>query len=229
MSDAEVQPVGPTDSDVRDPAGMGPICCQSCPIAMKAGANYCPECGRGFARPDAEAQAIDKPETAKPSASAEPSEPEVAPAPKDKTQEPTPLPYAPTDQPANADRNASEGCRGAELPRDVEHCPSHGEPVKLLRQTHCFSYRSVATDLNVEMTDKELMIGKTAECELRIVNDDYVSRRHARLFLSDGKIHLEDLGSSNGTFLRVRKPIALEPGDEVLVGKGLLRLDEVRS
>ena len=76
------------------------------------------------------------------------------------------------------------------------------------------------------MTKPELTIGKLTECDLVIADDDYVSRRHARLFRSDGMVYLEDMGSANGTFLRVRRPIVLEPGDEILVGTAMFQLED---
>lgn len=37
---------------------------------------------------------------------------------------------------------------------------------------------------------------------------------------------LEDLGSTNGTFLRIKKPLRLEVGDEFLVGATLVRVEQ---
>ena len=56
-----------------------------------------------------------------------------------------------------------------------------------------------------------------------------VSRRHARITLQNGKYFLEDLGSTNGTFVNRGKrlppgqPQALREGDEIIVGKTFLR------
>ena len=56
-----------------------------------------------------------------------------------------------------------------------------------------------------------------------------VSRRHARITLRDGRYSLEDLGSTNGTFVNRGKrllPGQLQPlqdGDEIIVGKTFLR------
>jgi pSer/pThr/pTyr-binding forkhead associated (FHA) protein len=56
-----------------------------------------------------------------------------------------------------------------------------------------------------------------------------VSRRHARITLRDGKYFLEDLGSTNGTFVNRGKRLApgtrqpLNDGDEIIVGKTFLR------
>ena len=61
-----------------------------------------------------------------------------------------------------------------------------------------------------------------------------VSRRHARIILSNGKYALEDLGSTNGTFINRGKRLApgtsqpLNDGDEIIVGKTFLRFHVVK-
>ena len=61
-----------------------------------------------------------------------------------------------------------------------------------------------------------------------------VSRRHARITLRDGKHMLEDLGSTNGTFVNRGKRLAagarqpLSDGDEIIVGKTFLRFHVVK-
>lgn len=55
--------------------------------------------------------------------------------------------------------------------------------------------------------------------------DRYVSARHARLDVKAEVVTVEDLGSSNGTFLRVSGRVRLLPGDQLLVGGQLLRVD----
>ena len=54
--------------------------------------------------------------------------------------------------------------------------------------------------------------------------DDLMSRRHAALSFKDGEYWLEDLGSQNGTFLRLRGPRALESGDIVKMGDQYFKL-----
>ena len=58
-------------------------------------------------------------------------------------------------------------------------------------------------------------------------DDPFMSRRHAavRVTESPRKFELVDLGSSNGTFLRIRGEVALSHGDEIRVGQQLLRVD----
>ena len=78
----------------------------------------------------------------------------------------------------------------------------------------------------VELGDRGLTVGKAPDCDLAVQDDEYLSRRHARIYQSDGVVYLEDLGSANGTYVRVRRPIVLEAGDEILVGTSVLRFEE---
>jgi pSer/pThr/pTyr-binding forkhead associated (FHA) protein len=55
--------------------------------------------------------------------------------------------------------------------------------------------------------------------------DGYVSGAHARISLRDGQVFLADLGSSNGSFLRIRGERAISPGSFVLMGQQLFRVE----
>jgi pSer/pThr/pTyr-binding forkhead associated (FHA) protein len=54
--------------------------------------------------------------------------------------------------------------------------------------------------------------------------DGYVSGQHARVSMREGRFYLTDLGSSNGTFLRVRGERALPSGSAILMGQQLFRI-----
>ena len=55
-------------------------------------------------------------------------------------------------------------------------------------------------------------------------DDGFVSGRHARLYKADNRVVLKDLGSSNGTYVRIRGERALQEGDLILMGQQLFRL-----
>jgi pSer/pThr/pTyr-binding forkhead associated (FHA) protein len=55
--------------------------------------------------------------------------------------------------------------------------------------------------------------------------DGYVSGAHARISLNEGQVYLADLGSSNGTFLRIRGERLVPPGSFVLMGQQLFRVE----
>lgn len=71
------------------------------------------------------------------------------------------------------------------------------------------------------------VIGRNGACALALVGDDEVSARHARLFVQDRRLLLEDLGSTNGTWLngvRLLAPTPVREGDVLRVGQTELRL-----
>ncbi|MBX3272527.1 MAG: GGDEF domain-containing protein [Sandaracinaceae bacterium] len=71
---------------------------------------------------------------------------------------------------------------------------------------------------------EELTIGRSPSADLQL-HGDGVSRMHARLRKVEGRVHVEDLGSTNGTLvngLRVTEPRALSDGDQIQVGVNLL-------
>ncbi|HET9551839.1 MAG TPA: FHA domain-containing protein, partial [Anaeromyxobacteraceae bacterium] len=70
----------------------------------------------------------------------------------------------------------------------------------------------------------ENLVGREAG-DLTFPGDRYVSARHARLDVGGDGVTLTDLGSSNGTFVRVLGSVELSAGDQLLVGTQLLRVD----
>jgi len=70
----------------------------------------------------------------------------------------------------------------------------------------------------------ENTVGRDAG-EVTFPGDRYVSARHARVDVFGGSVTLTDVGSSNGTFVRIAGTTPLEPGDQLLVGGQLLRVE----
>jgi pSer/pThr/pTyr-binding forkhead associated (FHA) protein len=70
----------------------------------------------------------------------------------------------------------------------------------------------------------EAICGRT-EGDLRLPDDPTVSPRHARFTVAGGVLRVEDLGSVNGTFLRLKEPRRISIGEELRVGRQLLRLE----
>ncbi len=102
---------------------------------------------------------------------------------------------------------AAKASRGRPPSQVVIHVPEGGKP------------RSVRLSGSVE-------IGRSERCAIRL-DDTYVSQMHARLSGDDGTWRLEDLGSTNGTFLNDRKvsePVEVHAGDVVKIGKTVLEL-----
>ena len=78
----------------------------------------------------------------------------------------------------------------------------------------------------ITLTSAPVLIGRAPECTL-VLEDDFASGRHARLSLQQGTWMVEDLGSTNGTFLgrnRVQAPTPIEPGAAVRIGRTVIEL-----
>ena len=78
----------------------------------------------------------------------------------------------------------------------------------------------------VGLTDQQITIGRANDATL-VLNDDYASSRHARLYPQDGQWIVEDLGSTNGTYLdrqKVSRPTPVPPGVPIRIGKTVLEL-----
>jgi hypothetical protein len=74
----------------------------------------------------------------------------------------------------------------------------------------------------VDERSPRLLIGRDLRCGL-VSEDTSVSRRHAEIFLANGKLYIRDLGSANGTWVNgqavVEQPAQLRAGQEVFIGQ----------
>lgn len=73
--------------------------------------------------------------------------------------------------------------------------------------------------------EREIVIGRGGELDIVLV-EDMVSRKHAKINISQGKILIQDLGSTNGTFVNGEKikRARLKEGDRVLIGTSILKM-----
>lgn len=61
--------------------------------------------------------------------------------------------------------------------------------------------------------------------DITFPSDGFISGRHAMVRVQDGRAVVRDLGSSNGTFVRLNAPLSLVDGDQLLVGRQLLKVE----
>jgi hypothetical protein len=73
----------------------------------------------------------------------------------------------------------------------------------------------------------EVTLGRSPSCGASFERDSFASSFHARIFSRDGQLWVEDLGSTNGTFVneeRVGAPARLRRGDRLRVGRTVLEV-----
>jgi pSer/pThr/pTyr-binding forkhead associated (FHA) protein len=112
----------------------------------------------------------------------------------------------------------AQGGRGAYAPRGSAESELVVEDSEILAPETRFSIQDGATS-----------IGRSSASDVVLKNDDYASGRHARLTRHGGLLYVEDLGSTNGTFVNGRKTVGATPlrhGDTVRVGSTTFRYEE---
>lgn len=77
---------------------------------------------------------------------------------------------------------------------------------------------------------KEVIIGRNPDIDL-VLNDDLVSREHAKIICNNGVVELFDLGSTNGTFLYAEQitHAILKENDRIIIGASIMQLAKMGS
>jgi pSer/pThr/pTyr-binding forkhead associated (FHA) protein len=79
--------------------------------------------------------------------------------------------------------------------------------------------------------NREIIIGRSSDLDMVLV-EDMVSRRHAKISSSDQDVFIQDLGSTNGTFVNGEKIAGrarLSEGDRILLGTSIIRVVNVEN
>jgi hypothetical protein len=92
--------------------------------------------------------------------------------------------------------------------------------------THVLVTEGANSGERAELDQAPILIGRGTDAAIRL-DDDYVSTRHARIAASGDEWFVEDLGSTNGTYIgsvRITQPTTLALGTQVRIGKTILEL-----
>ena len=87
----------------------------------------------------------------------------------------------------------------------------------------------LAPQTRFELKDGETTVGRSSRSSIVLKSDDYASGQHAQLTRHGGLLYVEDLGSTNGTFVNGRKTVGATPmrdGDTVRIGSTTFRYEE---
>ena len=158
------------------------------------------------------------------------------------TREPT-SPRIPVVRPAPGDLQVCRYC-GAEVSSVYTFCglcgrsfaPGHSEvPGKMgvpLKEEKRKTFSAMIIRIREDETQDfcftlrpgENLVGREMG-DLIFSTDSLLSRRHLRITVEGNKVILEDLGSTNGTYLRLHHNVSLQNGDYILIGRQILRFD----
>jgi hypothetical protein len=120
-----------------------------------------------------------------------------------------------------SDLYAVSGLRAALPQRRGAAPPRRGRAARQLIVTG-----GALTGTRINLDGRPILIGRADDSTL-VLDDDYASTRHARLSFSGGDWFVEDLGSTNGTYLdraKVTGPTRVPPGVPIRIGKTVIEL-----
>ncbi len=124
-------------------------------------------------------------------------------------------------RPAPAKKKKSKDRRGASA------APAGARPSRNPRvPTHLVLTTGPLTGTSLPLRDSGVLIGRNPECSL-VLDDEFASGRHARIIRAEDGWYVEDLGSTNGTFLgqyRVGDPVPVETGTAIRIGRTVIEL-----
>jgi pSer/pThr/pTyr-binding forkhead associated (FHA) protein len=92
--------------------------------------------------------------------------------------------------------------------------------------THVLVTEGANSGERADLEQAPILIGRGNDAAIRL-DDDYVSTRHARIAASGDQWFVEDLGSTNGTYIgsvRITQPTTISLGTQVRIGKTILEL-----
>ncbi|MEW6555411.1 MAG: FHA domain-containing protein [Actinomycetota bacterium] len=97
--------------------------------------------------------------------------------------------------------------------------PRGGRKAKLVVVSETGRRRQAGWDLEGEVT-----IGRAPECAVSI-DDEFASNLHSKIYRAQGSYYVEDLGSTNGTYIngrRIHYPTELRSGDRIKIGRTVM-------
>ncbi len=109
--------------------------------------------------------------------------------------------------------------------------PKAPKPAKVARQAKVRGTKLVVTEgpltgTVIPLNTAQVTIGRAPDSTV-VIEDDYASSRHARVYPSEGAWVVEDLGSTNGTWIdrtRITTPTVLPVGVPLRIGRTTLQL-----
>jgi pSer/pThr/pTyr-binding forkhead associated (FHA) protein len=119
-----------------------------------------------------------------------------------------------------------EAARGAEARKEKKGGATKSPPKRRGSPTHVIVTEGSNVGERADLDHAPVLIGRGNDAAIRL-DDDYVSTRHARIAASGDQWFVEDLGSTNGTYIgtvRITQPTTITLGTQIRIGKTILEL-----
>ncbi|HSX67725.1 FHA domain-containing protein FhaB/FipA [Nocardioides sp.] len=120
----------------------------------------------------------------------------------------------------------SAGQQAPKAAKTKAKAPAKAAPKRRGAPTHVAVVEGGNQGERADLDQAPILIGRGPDAAIRL-DDDYVSTRHARIASSGDQWFVEDLGSTNGTYVgasRISQPTAIAIGTKVRIGKTILEL-----
>jgi pSer/pThr/pTyr-binding forkhead associated (FHA) protein len=118
-----------------------------------------------------------------------------------------------------------EAARGAEARKERKKAQK-APPKRRGSPSHVVVTEGGNVGERAELDHAPILIGRGSDAAIKL-DDDYVSTRHARIAASGDQWFVEDLGSTNGTYIgtvRITQPTTITLGTQIRIGKTILEL-----
>ena len=115
---------------------------------------------------------------------------------------------------------------GAPSAREVRRNPALAEPPPRQHARELVVVEGPLAGASMALGESPILLGRAQEATL-VLEDDYASGRHARLFPQGSRWFIEDLGSTNGTYLADRQLTRAQPVElnvPIRIGKTVIEL-----
>lgn len=116
--------------------------------------------------------------------------------------------------------------RAPKVPQPAPAASPTSRPTRRSQARRLVVTEGALAGTSITLADVPITLGRADDSTL-VITDDYASSRHARLYPDDGAWVLEDLGSTNGTYLgasKVSRPTPVPLGQQIRIGKTVLEL-----
>ncbi|WP_434019760.1 FHA domain-containing protein FhaB/FipA [Paraoerskovia sediminicola] len=116
---------------------------------------------------------------------------------------------------------AAHGSTPAPAGRTQQAAPAGPRPPSRLAVT-----AGTLRGATLPLGSQPILLGRSPGCSL-VLDDDYSSSRHAKIYTQSGRWYVEDLGSTNGTYVnesRISGTVEIAPGTPVRIGQTVVEL-----